>query len=249
MRDRDRTSLGYLLLEPGYDGAAGAEHVAEAGGDEPRPAPDLPSLDGQPEGLYVYLGEPLGASHDVGGVYGLVRGDHDHPPDVVAYACVRDVARARDVGVYGLARVLLHQRHVLVCGGMEDDLRPVCPEGEVEPPREPDVPYDGREVQPREPLGELEPEVVDGRLGVVVEHEPPHSERGELPAQLAPYRSRGPGDQHCPAPEHLPDLSGGYPYLLPPDMLIFLTGDAMTLPSMTSSICGAMRHLTLLSTQ
>ena len=32
-------------------------------------------------------------------------------------------------------------------------------------------------------------------------------------------------------------------------MLIFLTGDAMTLPSMTSSICGAMRHLTLLSTQ
>ena len=111
---------------------------------------------------------------------------------------------------------------MLVRGGVEYYLRPVRPEGEVEPPREPDVPYDGREVQPREPLGELEPEVVDGRLGVVVEHEPPHSEPRELPAQLAPYRSRGPGDQHCPAPEHLPDLVGGDPYLLPPEQVLYV---------------------------
>ena len=47
---------------------------------------------GEAEGLDVDFGKALGASHDVGGVDGLIGRDHDHLLDTVLDALVGNIA-------------------------------------------------------------------------------------------------------------------------------------------------------------
>ena len=75
--------------------------------------------------LDVQLGGPLAGAHHAGGIDGLVGRDHDERADVgtrMARSASRRVAS--DDVLDGLAGMRLHQRHVLVRGGVEDDVRP-----------------------------------------------------------------------------------------------------------------------------
>ena len=112
----------------------------------------------------------------------LVRRDHDHLLDVVFDTLVGHVTRAGDVGQHGFAGILLHQRHVLVGGGVEDDLRMVGAEGEVQTRNHAHVADYGDELQIGEAILQLEADVVHRGLGVVEQHELLDPERGKLPA-------------------------------------------------------------------
>lgn len=218
----DRAAVLYLLAEAGYDRAVGAENVAEAGGDELCLALRLPALYGEAERLDVDLGQALGAAHDVGGVDGLVGGDHDHLLHVILHALVGHLAGAAHVDPHGLAGVLLHEGHMLVGGGVEHNLRAVFAEHEVEPLYGAHVADHRHEVKLRERVLELEADVVERGLGVVKEHKLPDSERGKLAAELGAYRPGCPGHHY-----HLPrevgdDLVHRDLYLGAPEQVLYL---------------------------
>ena len=120
MGDGDGTALAYLFLEDGDDGAVAAQDIAEAGGDELGDALDLAFLDGLVQGLAVDFADALGASHDVGGVDGLVGGDHYELLGAVLDGKVGYHARTIYIILYCYAGVVLHHGDVLVGGGMED---------------------------------------------------------------------------------------------------------------------------------
>jgi hypothetical protein len=65
----------------------------------------------------------FGRAHDAGGADGFVGGDEDEPANAVLYAGARDGERAADIVAHGFGGLRLHQVHVLVRRGMEDDLR------------------------------------------------------------------------------------------------------------------------------
>ena len=124
--DGDRAALLDLLEEPRHHAAVAAEHVAEAHDRERRAAAHGLRLDDQ-------LGDALGRAHDARRVHRLVGRDQDEALDAVRVGRLGQQPRAAHVVLHRLARVLLHQRHVLVRGGVEDDLRPVLREHRVDP--------------------------------------------------------------------------------------------------------------------
>lgn len=204
--DGDRAALLDLGAEARDDAAVRAEDIAETGGDEPGVAGDQSLLFGEAEGLDIDLGEALRAAHYVGRVHGLVGGDHHHLLDAVFNALVGDVAGAGDVHEHGFARVLLHQRDVLVRRGVEDDLRMILPEDAVQARKHSDVPDDGDEVQMREPLLQLQAEVVHRGLGIVKENHLPDFEARQLTDQLGANGTGCAGDEDDLVLEILADL-------------------------------------------
>ena len=70
------------------------------------------------------LADALRGAVDAGRVNGRVAGEEDDLLRLHRLRRLEDVERAEDVGLERLVRVLLHHRHVLVGGEMEDDLRP-----------------------------------------------------------------------------------------------------------------------------
>ena len=116
--DGDGAAPADLLFEGGDDASPAAEDIAEADGDEGAPL----SCAGRRR-ADDHLGDALGGAHDGGGVDGLVGGDVDEDFDGVFKRQLSEVRRAEDVVEYCLLGVLLHQRDVLVRGGVEDDLR------------------------------------------------------------------------------------------------------------------------------
>lgn len=116
--DGDGPSSADLLLEGGDNAPPAAEDIAEAHGDEGMP------LSGAGCGRTDdHLGDALGGPHDGGGVDRFVCGDVDEDLHGMFERQLREVRGAEDVVQHGFFRVLLHQRHVLVGGGVEDDLR------------------------------------------------------------------------------------------------------------------------------
>ena len=184
MGDSHRASLGDLLAEARDNRAVGAQDIAKAGGDESGAARLMAAFNGEAQGLDIDLGKALGAAHDIGRVHGLVGGDHHHLLHVVFDAFVGHVARACYVHQHCLARVLLHQRDVLVGRCVEDHLRAPFAEGIVQAGRETDVTDDRDEVQIRVPVLEFKTEVVHRCLGVVVEDKLLDPEAGELAAEF-----------------------------------------------------------------
>ena len=78
-----------------------------------------------PIGLHDQLGDPLARTHHARRVDGLVGRDQDEALHPVVAGHLGDDPRADDVVLDRLAGIRLHQRHVLVGGGMEDEVRPV----------------------------------------------------------------------------------------------------------------------------
>ena len=172
------------------DHAAGAaEHVAEAHEHELRPAALQTLADD--------LGKPLGRTHHVGRVDRLV-GRHEHELlDLRADRRAREHPRAVGVVAHRLPRVgLLHQRHVLVRAGVEDDARPLAREHLVDQRRVLDVADDRCDRQLRERVGERHLDLVDRGLGDVEQHELRRTEARDLAAELGADRAAGAGDQH-----------------------------------------------------
>ena len=114
MRDRDRAAARDLLPEERHDAAAAAEHVAEAHREE------APAASGG--GIaHDHLRDPLGGPHDARRLHGLVGRDQHEALDAVRQRRTRRRSRAEHVVGDRFGRVRLHQRHVLVRGGVEDD--------------------------------------------------------------------------------------------------------------------------------
>ena len=100
----DRASALYLLAEAGMTEPLGQERCRSGVVTNfvlPFAIPR--ALRARAERLYVDLGQALGAAHDVGGVDGLVGGDHDHLPHAILHALVGHLAGAANVNPHGLA--------------------------------------------------------------------------------------------------------------------------------------------------
>ena len=194
--DRNGTARSDLLAEAGNDRTVGTQHVAETRGDELGATLDDTLLDGQTQRLDVDFGEPLGAAHDIGRIDGLVGGDHHHALHAVFDTLVGHVARTGHVDQHRFARVLLHERHMLVGRRVEHHLRMVGAEDVVQPRRDADIADDGHEMEVGVLVLELETQVVQGSFGVVEENQPADPELHQLAAQFRTDRPGRTGHQH-----------------------------------------------------
>ena len=188
MGDGDRPPLRDLLLEGRHDAAGAAEDIAEADGDETGAA-------GPGQGLHVELRRPLGRPHHVGRVDRLVGGDHDEGFAVELVGGIGHHPRAAHVVVRRLGRVVLHQRHVLVGGGVKDHLRLALVKEAVDPRPVADIADDGGVAQLRVRPGDLVVNVEEGRLGVVKEDDAGGVKAADLAADLAADAPRGAADE------------------------------------------------------
>ena len=119
MGHRDVLALPDLSLKDRHDACAAAQDVSETHTAEPGVR-----ARGR-QRLHDHLGDALRRSHGARGIHGLVGGDeHKHlrAKDVREFC---HVPRAHHVIQNGFGRVVLHERHMLVGGGMKHDLRPV----------------------------------------------------------------------------------------------------------------------------
>ncbi len=106
---------------------------------------------------------------------------------------------APDVVLHRLARAGLHERHVLVRRGVEDEVGPVLGHHRVNPPPVGHVADHGVDVARAAPVAQV---VLDGEEAVLVpleQHQTARAERQDLPAQLRPDRAAGAGDENASA--------------------------------------------------
>ena len=203
VRDGQRHALAELALEERDDAPRGAEDVPEADRDVAATRRRATAADGQ-------LGQPFRGAHDGGRRDGLVRGDQDEPFDAGAERRAQRGQRPADVRVDRVGRVVLHHRHVLVGGGVEDHDRPVLGEDPFHPVERGDVrqPRDelgaGTTVAGRRPRiapaeeGEFAFDVVERAFGAIEQDEPGGVEVVELARQLGADRPAGAGHEDRP---------------------------------------------------
>ena len=227
MRHRDGAALGNLLPEAGNHGTVRAQHIAEAGGDEAGLPRHLPALHGQAQALDIDLCQALGAAHDVGGVHSFISRYHHHALGPVFQALVGHILGAEDIHQHGLAGVLLHQGHVFIGGRVEHHLRMPGAEGVIQPLGMADIPDERHEMEGGIFLGQVQPEVVHGRLAVVVEDNLLGAEIGQLPYQFRADGARRARHHHHLAGEEGPDLTQGDGNLRPPQQVFHLHGAGM----------------------
>ncbi len=121
----------------------------------------------------------------------------------------RHQQRAEHVVAYCLPGVAhFHQRHVLVGGGVEDELRLPVGEDLLESRRVLHV--TGQRHDLRFGLVHAEPllDVVQRELARLHQHQPRRCEAGELATELAADRAAGAGDQHGLAADHVLEVGG-----------------------------------------
>ena len=206
MRDSERAAFRQLFAETRDDRAVAAQHIAEACGDEACLSSDRTFLNGETEALDIHLGEAFGGAHDVGGVDGFVGRDLDELLHLIFDRGVGDDVGAIDIGMDRFAGILLHERHMFVGSGMEDDLRAVSPEDIVHTVHHPDVADDGEDLNLREMLLQFEADEMHRRLGTVEEDERLHTEAAELAAEFTADGSGSTRDHHHLVFERLGDL-------------------------------------------
>ena len=195
MGDGDGTALADLLLEDGDDGAVAAEDIAEAGGDELGDALDTPLDNGLVERLAVDLADALAAPHDIGGVDGLVGGDHHELAGAVLDGEVGNHARTIYIVLHGNAGVVFHHGDVLIGSGMEDVVGVVGSEDALHVPGIGDAADDGLALDIGEATGHHETYVVHGGLGLVDENHRGGTEEGYLTYHLGTDGACSTGDK------------------------------------------------------
>ena len=146
--------------------------------------------------LHIDFADTLGAAHDVGGVHGLVRRNHDKLLDAVFYGHVGNNLCAVNVVDYGLGRVVLHHWDMLVRSGMEDIIRPEIPEDIIHSGTAADAGYNHLAGNIREVLGHHKADVVLGSFGLVDEHHAGGLELRHLPYYLHADRTSRAGYKH-----------------------------------------------------
>ena len=220
MGNRDGAALLDLLFEDRDNGAVGAQDIAEADGDEFRfdvfklflvfffadvlqtfMGEDLRDLicfvflDLLVKGLDDHLAQALACAHDVRGVHGLVRGDQDKALASVDHGRIGGLVGTDRVVLDGFAGTVLHERDMLVRGGVVNDLRPVGFKDFEHPAAVSDGADEGNQVQFRILLLQLQLDAV-GVVFVNIKDDQLLRLMGrDLPAQFGADGSAAAGDQ------------------------------------------------------
>ena len=163
---------------------------------EPSTLPNRTETYGRPVRLRgvgdEHLGDPLARAHHARRADGLVGGDEHEALDARRLGGIQHDHRAADVDVHGVGRMLLHHRHVLVGGGVEDHARRLVgdqaahrlPAGDVG-----EVHAQLAAALPAQPARlELALDEVERALGAVDQHQPARA-RGRIPGAQARTRS------------------------------------------------------------
>ena len=170
----DRTALFDLLFEDRDDRAVAAQHVAETDGDkfrlyifeDPSSAvlisiflavmgEELGDLGGFSlldlvvKALDDHLAQALAGTHDVSGIDGLVGGDQDKALAAVDHGRIGGLVSADGVVFDRLTGAVLHQRDMLMGGGVVDDLRVVVLKEFKHPPAVADRPDQDLQIEIR----------------------------------------------------------------------------------------------------
>lgn len=103
------------------------QHIAEANGHTFH----FPRLCRQ---LHHHFVDAFGCTHDICGVHGLVRREHNKPLHAELLCRLNEILRPKDVVVHRLLGRKLHEGDVLVGRGMKHDLRPVMGKHLPQPP-------------------------------------------------------------------------------------------------------------------
>ena len=103
---------------------------------------------------------------------------------------------ARDIVLHGLARVVLHERHVLVGGGVKDDLRTVLDHHSVEPGDVGHIADNGVNEASCPRVGEICRNGEQTVFVALVENQVGRKEGGDLATKLRPDRSAGASHHH-----------------------------------------------------
>ena len=177
-----------------------AQHVAEPHGHALH-------LGAAGKGLDEHLAQALGAAHDVGGVDGFVGRELHKTLDAVLGRRGEQVFGAKDVVFDGLGGADLHQRHMLMRRGVEDDRRVVGLEHFVQALDVADGAYqrDDRRVG-AVLVAQLGLQLIGAVFVDVEDQQPARLVAHDLAAQLAADGPAAAGDQHDFVVQILRDL-------------------------------------------
>jgi Asp-tRNA(Asn)/Glu-tRNA(Gln) amidotransferase A subunit family amidase len=120
--DGDGTTAGNLRGEERADAARGSDDIDEA----------QRSAAGAAGGQHDQLGNALGRAHDAGRRSGLVGGDEEHVARGMTLRRFGEDPCAEGVGGDSRDGIALHERHMLMRGSVDDDLRAVLREERIE---------------------------------------------------------------------------------------------------------------------
>src|SRR5205085_2192757 len=126
VRDRHRTTSSDLPQKCRNYAASTAKHIAKANGYEVPIVFDRRVLHDQ-------LGHPLRRSHDACWPYRLVGRNENKMLACRLQSCVGDVQRTENVISDRFNNVLLHQRDMLMSGGVKYGVRPMLSENRRDP--------------------------------------------------------------------------------------------------------------------
>ncbi len=185
----DRAAFLDLAAEEGHHRPIGTQHVAKADGRE------LGCL--AVAALDHHLAQALGRPHHVGGVDRLVGGNQHKAPGAVFLGCYGGVIGAEHIVVDGFRAVVLHQRHMLVRGGVEDHLGPKALEHLMDAVVVTHRGDDGLHVE-RFAVAALQflLQVIDGVFIHIQQHQQLGLGFGQLPAQFTADGAAGTSDHH-----------------------------------------------------
>ena len=195
MGDGDGAAGLDLLFKDGNDAAVAAQDVAETGGDELGLAFHLAVFLGLVEALDIDFADTFAAAHHIGGIHGLVGGNHHEFPDSVLHRHVGHHLCRIHIVQHCLGGVVLHHGHVLVGRGMENVVGFEATEVEVHAGTVADRGDNGLHLDIRVILGHLQTHVVLRGFSLVDEHHGLRSEGRDLTHYLAAYRTGGAGDE------------------------------------------------------
>ena len=228
VRDRHGASLRYLSLEQWYHRTIRAQDVAKADSHKLRSGGIRRKLDvallqtmmgvgmreqGQLSGtdhtihrLNDHLADSLGGAHDVRGVDRLVGGDEQEASAAVGEGGVGRLVGAQDVVLDGLAGRVLHQRDMLVGGGVEDQLGLVALEDVLDASGVADGADEHREIEVGMMAEQLLLDVVGVVLVDVEDDEASGMVGGDLSAEFGADGAAAAGDEDGASVEVVEDL-------------------------------------------
>ena len=166
MGHRHRTATLNLVAETGNDRTVGTQHIAETRSDELSGMASL-LLQLLRKRLHINLANTLGTAHHVCRVNSLVRRNHHKLLGTVFHGKIGNGARAEYVHLDGLGNVVLHHRHMLVGGRMENILGLELPEDILHARGIGDVGYDGLGIDVAPTVLKFQTDVVQRGLGLV----------------------------------------------------------------------------------
>ena len=142
-----------------------------------------------------FLGDAFARAHDRRGANGFVGGDVDEIFRAGVERGVDDVLRAEDVVGDRFDDVVFHERHVFVCGGVEDCARVVLREDCAEAAGVADVGDDGGEFQADELISQFAADFEYLVFAVIENDELRRLEGRDLAAEFAANGATGAGDE------------------------------------------------------